>query len=148
MEKQFNISNLGSKFVSNSGEVDNSSLKSAKIIAIYFSAHWCPPCRGFTPSLAKFYNEVNKDEKIFEIIFVTSDKDEKSFQGYLSEMPWIAIPFGDSKIKDAKTAFNVSGIPYLVILKNDGAIISTNGRGDVTKELNNPMNAINNWLNK
>merc|ERR1712110_541325 len=26
-----------------------------KTLGIYFSAHWCPPCRGFTPTLAKHY---------------------------------------------------------------------------------------------
>ena len=25
------------------------------IVCFYFSAHWCPPCRGFTPVLKKFY---------------------------------------------------------------------------------------------
>ena len=25
------------------------------VIGLYFSAHWCPPCRGFTPILKNFY---------------------------------------------------------------------------------------------
>ena len=31
-------------------------LSDKKIIAFYFSAHWCPPCRLFTPVLAEFYS--------------------------------------------------------------------------------------------
>ncbi|KAL3222841.1 hypothetical protein MRX96_028334 [Rhipicephalus microplus] len=29
------------------------ALGDAKVVAVYFSAHWCPPCRMFTPVLAE-----------------------------------------------------------------------------------------------
>ena len=65
-----------------------------KFYAIYFSAHWCPPCRNFTPLLCQFYDEVNKDgAKNLQIVFVTSDKDDAAFQGYYETMPWVAVPF-------------------------------------------------------
>jgi hypothetical protein len=32
------------------------ALQETKILAYYFSAHWCPPCRLFTPLLAEFYS--------------------------------------------------------------------------------------------
>ncbi len=30
-------------------------LAAVDIVCFYFSAHWCPPCRQFTPSLKSFY---------------------------------------------------------------------------------------------
>ena len=34
----------------------DSVLAEKKLLAFYFSAHWCPPCRLFTPVLAEFYS--------------------------------------------------------------------------------------------
>ena len=34
----------------------DSILSEKKVLAFYFSAHWCPPCRLFTPVLAEFYS--------------------------------------------------------------------------------------------
>jgi len=111
--------------------VDNSFLTEVKLIGIYFSAHWCPPCRNFTPKLVKFYNEINKNKKIMEIIFASCDSDENQFNEYFNEMPWIAFPFGDQRNEALSDAYNCEGIPYLVILKPDGSVISMNGRQDV-----------------
>jgi hypothetical protein len=39
----------------------------------------------FTPELAKFYNEVNKDEHELEIVFVSFDRDEQQAKDYIKE---------------------------------------------------------------
>ena len=31
------------------------ALAGKQIVCFYFSAHWCPPCRHFTPILKDFY---------------------------------------------------------------------------------------------
>ena len=69
-----------------------------KAIGVYFSAHWCPPCRAFTPKLAELYQEAQKEALPFRIAFVSSDRDEASFKEYHSTMPWPAIPLKDGKI--------------------------------------------------
>lgn len=68
-----------------------------KVIGIYFSAHWCPPCRGFTPILAKFYQDWKQTPKasLLEIVFVSSDRDSAQFDEYFGEMPWHAVPYSD-----------------------------------------------------
>jgi len=101
-----------------------------KPIGLYFSAHWCPPCRGFTPKLAEFYKN-GLNEKM-EIIFVSSDKDQKSFDEYSAEMPWLALPYEKRAEKEALSqAFKVQGIPSFVVLNPDGSIVTTDGRTKV-----------------
>jgi len=85
------------KLLSKNGEVDSSVLKDAPVICYYFSAHWCPPCRKFTPTLAELYNKWNKDSKRVEIVFVSLDKNENDWKEYYGIMPWLAVPFGDPK---------------------------------------------------
>ena len=74
-----------------------SSKYSFDMVAIYFSAHWCGPCRGFTPLLSKVYSEVKAAGKAFEIVFVSADRDEKSMASYFAEMPWLALQWADKK---------------------------------------------------
>merc|ERR1712010_67849 len=87
------------------------------VVALYFSAHWCPPCRGFTPQMGKFYDSI-KATKNFEIIFVSSDRDASQFKEYYDEQAaWAALPFKDRATKNALSKkFKVRGIPTLVIL--------------------------------
>ena len=72
-----------------------------RVIGLYFSAHWCPPCRGFTPKLVEFYESFKSSKKgeNFEIVFISSDRDDESFQEYFKEMPWLALPFADRECK-------------------------------------------------
>eukprot|EP01043_Picozoa_sp_COSAG02_P015535 COSAG02_NODE_664_length_18739_cov_11.071567_13_plen_141_part_00 len=45
----------------NGSRVNAESLR-GKVVALYFSAHWCPPCRAFTPKLKEFYEQINAGE--------------------------------------------------------------------------------------
>ena len=88
-------------------KLDLSSLK-GKVIGLYFSAHWCPPCKQFTPLLAAKYRDIIKTGKPFEIVFVSSDRSQGEADAYFKEMPWKALPFSERGRKDAlSTKFNV-----------------------------------------
>jgi len=98
-----------------------------KTIALYFSAHWCPPCKAFTPKLVKVYNELKERGKGFEIVFISSDRDEEAFEDYYKSMPWLALPFGDKTKKDLMRLLRVIGIPSLIVVGPDGKTVTDDG---------------------
>ncbi|XP_021756570.1 probable nucleoredoxin 2 isoform X2 [Chenopodium quinoa] len=102
-----------------------------KTIGLYFSAQWCVPCVKFIPKLILIYQKIKQNlpkEEDFEIVFVSSDRDEASFRSYFGRMPWLAIPFRDSTSKDLAKHFDVREIPCLVILGPDGKTVTKQGR--------------------
>lgn len=107
-------------------QVKIDGLKSKKV-GLYFSASWCGPCHRFTPKLVDVYNGVSAKGE-FEIVFISADKDDKSFNEYFSKMPWLAVPFSDSTTRDSlNSLFKVLGIPNLVLLDETGKVLTNGG---------------------
>eukprot|EP00281_Chroomonas_sp_CCMP1168_P022656 CAMPEP_0206235690 /NCGR_PEP_ID=MMETSP0047_2-20121206/13292_1 /ASSEMBLY_ACC=CAM_ASM_000192 /TAXON_ID=195065 /ORGANISM="Chroomonas mesostigmatica_cf, Strain CCMP1168" /LENGTH=410 /DNA_ID=CAMNT_0053659927 /DNA_START=64 /DNA_END=1296 /DNA_ORIENTATION=- len=134
----------GSDLLAKDGSAVKASALSADVVGIYFSAHWCPPCRGFTPVLAKTYEQARVDGKSFEIVFVSSDKDEGSFDEYRGTMPWLSLPFAQRELKGRLSKkFRVAGIPMLLLIDGTtGKVISKDGRAAISKD---PMAAKFPW---
>merc|ERR1712230_254463 len=109
-------------------EIPLTEATQGKTVAYYFSAHWCPPCRGFTPQLAEWYKN-DLQAKGLEVVFVSSDRDEGAFKEYFGEQPWLALDYSDRKRKEQlSNLFGVEGIPSVVIIDKDGSTITKNGR--------------------
>lgn len=124
----------GAKLLGDGGKELGVEVIENKVFAFYFSAHWCPPCRGFTPQLAEWYSKSLK-AKGLEVVFVSSDRDEGSFNEYFKEMPWFALDYSDRKRKEQlSTLLGVSGIPALVIIDKDGSVVTTEGRSAISSD--------------
>merc|ERR1712187_885954 len=86
-----------------------------------------------TPKLAEWYNAGLKDK--MEIIFVSSDRDEASFNDYVKDMSWLALPYAKREAKEVLSeACGVQGIPTFAVINPDGTIITTDGRSKVTSD--------------
>jgi nucleoredoxin len=107
--------------------VDDAVLANKKLIAFYFSAHWCGPCRKFTPQLVEYYNRVVAEHPEFEIVFYSHDRSPADFESYMREanMPWPAIDFAKLKGKRPLTKNAGNGIPSLVLVDAGGNVISS-----------------------
>ncbi|KAJ4755345.1 Nucleoredoxin [Rhynchospora pubera] len=99
-----------------------------KTVLLYFSAEWSRSCCEFQPKLISYYNEIKKKQSPFEIVFISNDRDQCSYENFFSSMPWLALLFEDSRKNPLKRALKVRSIPSLVIIGPDGKTVSRNGK--------------------
>ena len=117
---------FGDKLETKDGTLVNTKdvIAGKKFVLLYFTASWCPPCRKFTPDLVKFA-KANPDAKDFAIVVVTSDRNASAHQGYMKkyDMPFYAVPYGAPGLRKIKQTYGGSGIPNLVVLGEDDAVM-------------------------
>jgi len=111
--------------------VDDGALANKKLIAFYFSAQWCGPCRKFTPQLVDYYKRVAPEHPEFEVVFYSMDQSLFAMEKYMREenMPWPAIDFSKLKEKEVLAKNAGSGIPSLVLVDSTGKMISSSQSG-------------------
>jgi nucleoredoxin len=107
------------------------ALGGKEFILLYASAHWCGPCRQFTPVLAKWYQSLAvTNQSCADVVFLSCDHDESGFKSYYSTMPWLAVDFEDSTRERLLSYIRVSAIPRLVVVDGrTGRIVVDNAVG-------------------
>ncbi len=114
---------------------DAAELKHVRLFLIYNSAHWCGPCREFTPKLVDFYQRMKPQHPEIEVLFVSSDRDEFNMGNYmrLAHMPWPGIRYDAGP--EVKHRFCGDSIPWLTVLDDSGKVLVQN---DEQKGINAP----------
>lgn len=102
------------------------------LVLLYFSAHWCYPCRLFTRTLSHFYSSASSQPLQLQVIFVSCDQDLLTFQAYSRPMPWLAVDYAEKGRRERLCKdFNATCVPKLVLIGRDGTFRSDSCRGDV-----------------
>ena len=96
----------------NFNQVNSENLE-GKIIGLYFSAGWCPPCRTFSPTLKEF-REQNKED--FEVVMISADRnlDEQLQYMQSAKMTWPALPAGSYEANNLYSILKYGGYPPLL----------------------------------
>merc|ERR1712170_172244 len=81
------------------------ALAGKKKVLVYFSAHWCPPCRMFTPMLNEAFSYFSNDHG-----------------------DWLLVPHGSQAGNELKKLCSVTGIPMLVMFNADGSLNTKEAR--------------------
>ncbi|MGI8889631.1 MAG: thioredoxin-like domain-containing protein [Chthoniobacterales bacterium] len=110
---------------------DDSQFEKKKLIAFYFSAHWCAPCRKFTPQLVDYYNRIAPDHPEFELVFVSYDRSRFNWETYVRDtrMPWLAVAYEQLDSVPALKQAAGESIPSLILVDDTGHLLATSYEG-------------------
>lgn len=110
---------------------DDDAMANKKLILYYFSAHWCGPCRKFTPQLVEYYNRVSAQHPELEVVFYSFDKSAAAMEDYMrgSNMPWLAIDYQKLGEKQELRNFAGNAIPSLILVDATGKLLSSTYAG-------------------
>ena len=105
-----------------------SSLR-GKVVLIDFWASWCRPCRVENPNIVAAYNKYK--DKGFEIFGVSLDKTKDAWVRAIDQdnLTWTHV--SDLKFWNSEAAkdYGVTGIPFAVLIDEEGKVIAKNLRG-------------------
>ncbi|CAD5218035.1 unnamed protein product [Bursaphelenchus xylophilus] len=138
-----------------SGKLVDADVLHGKIVAFYFGAHWCEPCRRFTPILRDFY--VKAALQGVEIVWFSRDETMESMEEYFKEHGnWLRAPFQQPGCKCCCLTFvkeqqgfnylkkyHIDSLPTLIVVKPDGTAVNKNGVDDVYNK--DPDDVVAEW---
>lgn len=100
------------------------------VVLLDFWASWCGPCRKENPNVVNMYNKYKKDG--FTVMSVSLDQDKSRWLAAIEQdklsWPNHVSDLGGWQSKVAQQ-YGVRGIPFTVLIDQEGKIIGTNLRG-------------------
>jgi len=119
-------------------EIALSSLK-GKLVLVDFWASWCGPCRKENPNVVRLYKAYKN--KGFEIYSISLDEEKDKWVKAIEkdELTWIHVSDLGGWNSSVCPQFNISAIPFTILVGKDGKIIAKGLRG---KELEDKVKEI------
>lgn len=112
------------------GNIQKLSNLKGKVVLIDFWASWCSPCRKESPNMVKLYQDYHK--KGFDIFGVSLDKDKSAWVAAINKdkLSWHHVSDLQFWQSVAAKTYNVSSIPYTVLIDKNGKIAAKGLRGE------------------
>lgn len=103
--------------------------KNNKVVLLDFWASWCGPCRKEMPTIVEAYNKYKSSG--FEIIGVSLDDNQDAWTRAIKSMnmTWPQMSDLGGWKSEAAVLYNVTSIPFTLLLDKDGKVIAKNLRG-------------------
>lgn len=105
-----------------------------KYVMIDFWASWCGPCRASIPHVRELYKEYGDR---LEVLAVSLDSAEKPWRKAMDQekMEWTQLWLNKELVEPAREAYQISGIPYMLLISPDGRLIFAGHNPDEVNEI-------------
>jgi peroxiredoxin len=111
------------------GQVIKLSSLRGKYVLLDFWAKWCGPCRQENPNVVRVYQKYK--DKGFTVFGVSLDRKKEDWLQAIKEdnLTWTHVSDLKYWQSDAAKIYNITGIPFSLLLDPNGVIIAKNLRG-------------------
>lgn len=130
-------------------KVQQSHLKTTKIIIFFFSAFWVGATEELIDKLKLLYDEIKKRKVSMEIIYVSADTEEDEFNSYLQRQGrWCAMPYKSNACDELRYRHTITCMPQITVCKNDGTVISNKAKAELFELGINVIVTWTEWVQK
>jgi thiol-disulfide isomerase/thioredoxin len=98
-----------------------------KYVLVDFWASWCGPCRGEIPTIIELYNKYAGEK--FEVLGVATWDEPEDTKKAIEELG-IKYPQIMNAQQAGSDAYNIEGIPEIILFAPDGTIVKRGLRGE------------------
>jgi hypothetical protein len=102
-----------------------------RIVGLFFGATWCRQSTAFAARLAKFYDAMRTENRVFEMIFISLDNNQTEMTELFAKLPatFMSIRYESPSRQKALSLLSVSQIPRLVIYGKRGQLLCQDAAG-------------------